>query len=176
MFAGGGRPPHPAHRGRAIGEVYRRRASQDRRRRPVRHLKAKSVKKIAFALDPEFAGPDFELQLPSSGAILGDYEPDRLKTCDDKKTGRLLRGSGCLGRIGRGRPPRPHSCRGTKLLPGTRQRARQPAAAFQNGCRRTEKMAADYGLVCEVLDQAAMEKLGMGALLGVSQEAPSLRR
>ncbi len=31
------------------------------------------------------------------------------------------------------------------------------------------KMAAEFGLECEVLDRAAMEKLGMGALLGVAQ-------
>ena len=30
-------------------------------------------------------------------------------------------------------------------------------------------MAAEYGLACEVLDRDAMEKLGMGALLGVAQ-------
>ncbi len=39
------------------------------------------------------------------------------------------------------------------------------------------KMAAEYGLECEVLDRDAMEKLGMGSLLGVaigSAEPPVL--
>ena len=38
-------------------------------------------------------------------------------------------------------------------------------------------MAAEYGLECEVLDREHMEKLGMGALLGVAQgsaEPPAL--
>ena len=30
------------------------------------------------------------------------------------------------------------------------------------------KMAAEFGLECEVLDRDAMEKLGMGSLLGVA--------
>src|SRR6185369_3622227 len=39
------------------------------------------------------------------------------------------------------------------------------------------KMAAEYQLACEVLEQAQMQELGMGALLGVSQgsaEPPAL--
>ena len=39
------------------------------------------------------------------------------------------------------------------------------------------KMAAEFGLDCEVLDRDAMEKLGMGSLLGVahgSAEPPAL--
>ena len=34
---------------------------------------------------------------------------------------------------------------------------------------QAEKMAAEYGLECEVLDEARMRQLGMGSLLGVAQ-------
>ncbi len=40
-----------------------------------------------------------------------------------------------------------------------------------------KKMAAEFGLECEVLDQDRMRQLGMGALLGVAQgsaEPPAL--
>src|ERR1035438_10348474 len=39
----------------------------------VRHLKAKSVKTIAIALDPDHAGADFATAA-AEGAILGDYD------------------------------------------------------------------------------------------------------
>src|SRR5450759_3565301 len=51
----------------------------------VRYLKAKSIKTVAIALDPEFSGGDFA-SAAIEGAILGDFEPDRYKTGDDKKS------------------------------------------------------------------------------------------
>src|ERR1035438_4273150 len=50
----------------------------------VRFLKAKSIKTVAFALDPEF-GDDGFVSAVIEGAILGDFDPDRYKTSDDKK-------------------------------------------------------------------------------------------
>src|SRR5665647_37881 len=51
----------------------------------VRYLKAKSIRTVAIALDPEFAGEVFA-SAAIEGAILGDFEPDRYKTGDDKKS------------------------------------------------------------------------------------------
>src|SRR5258708_4185846 len=51
----------------------------------VRYLKTKSIKNLAFALEPEFAGDDFASAVVE-GAILGDFEPDRYRTADDKKS------------------------------------------------------------------------------------------
>jgi leucyl aminopeptidase len=50
----------------------------------VRHLKSKSVKTIALALDPEHADGEYAAAAVE-GAILGEFEPDRYKTDDDKK-------------------------------------------------------------------------------------------
>ena len=50
----------------------------------VRYLKAKSVKRIALALDPGQTGAEY-VSAAIEGAILGNYEPDRYKTGDDKK-------------------------------------------------------------------------------------------
>ena len=51
----------------------------------VRHLKSKSVKRIALALESGHARPEFAAAAVE-GAILGDFEPDRYKTGDDKKS------------------------------------------------------------------------------------------
>ena len=50
----------------------------------VRYLNAKSVKRIALALDPGQSGAEY-VSAAFEGAILGDYEPDRYKTSNDKK-------------------------------------------------------------------------------------------
>src|ERR1035438_7761242 len=50
----------------------------------VRVLKAKSIKTVAFALDPEFGGDGF-VSAVIEGAILGDFEPDRYKTRSEER-------------------------------------------------------------------------------------------
>src|SRR3954454_6660975 len=51
----------------------------------LRYLKTKSIKNVALALEAEFAGDDFA-SAAIEGAILGDFEPDRYKKGDDKKS------------------------------------------------------------------------------------------
>src|ERR1017187_8555719 len=51
----------------------------------VRHLKSKSVKTIALALPPEHADGEYAAGAVE-GAFLGEFEPDRYKTDDDKKS------------------------------------------------------------------------------------------
>ncbi|MEI9976387.1 MAG: M17 family peptidase N-terminal domain-containing protein [Ignavibacteriota bacterium] len=51
----------------------------------VRHLKTKSIKKIAIVLDPSQADAA-NVAAAVEGAILGSFEPDRYKTDDDKKS------------------------------------------------------------------------------------------
>ena len=133
----------------------------------VRFLKAKSIKNVAFALDPEFGG-DCYASAVIEGAILGDFEPDRYKTSDDKKSidgFALAAGTpGLDTAVERGRIV-------GEAQNFTRDLVNQPAnrltpLAMADVAR---KMAAESGLECEVLDRDEMEKLGMGALLGVAQ-------
>ena len=142
----------------------------------VRHLKSKSVKKIAFALDAAFAGPEFAAAAVE-GAILGDYEPDRLKNGDDKKPpvesfAVAGKGAGLEEALRRGR-----------ILAESQNFARDLAnepANLLTPARMAEaarRMASEFGLESQVLERAEMEKLGMGALLGVAQgsaEPPAL--
>src|SRR5205807_1455602 len=51
----------------------------------VRLLKSKSVKNIAVSLEGPHATPEF-VSAAVEGALLGDFEPDRHKTGNDKKS------------------------------------------------------------------------------------------
>jgi leucyl aminopeptidase len=141
----------------------------------VRVLKPKSVKKIAFALDPEFAGSDYA-SAAVEGAILGDYEPDRLKTGNDKHPVESFTVVGTA-------PGLDDAARRGRTLAEAQNFARELANEPANlltplkMAEAAQKMASESGLQCEVLEQAALQKLGMGALLGVSQgsaEPPAL--
>jgi leucyl aminopeptidase len=141
----------------------------------VRFLKAKSVKKVAFVLDPEFAASDFA-SAAVEGALLGNFEPDRYKTGDDKKSLDTF--------VVAGDTPDLESAveRGRVLAEAqnfSRDLVNEPANLLTplGMADAARKMAAAQGLECEVLDREAMLKLGMGSLLGVaigSAEPPVL--
>ena len=141
----------------------------------VRFLKAKSVKKVALFLDSEFSGSDFA-SAAVEGALLGNFEPDRYKTGNDKKFLDTF--------IVAGDTPDLESAvaRGRILAEAqnfSRDLVNEPANLLTplGMAEAARKMAADFGLECEVLDRDAMQKLGMGSLLGVaigSAEPPVL--
>ncbi len=133
----------------------------------VRSLKCKALKRISLWIEqPEFA------QTAVEGAILGDFEPDQLKT-DPKKAEKRLESFTVCG------------ASGGSVLSSAAERGRIVGEA-QNFARelenepanhltplvlaeRAKTMAAEFGLDCEVMDEAQLRQLGMGALLGVSQ-------
>ncbi|MBZ5728393.1 MAG: leucyl aminopeptidase [Acidobacteriia bacterium] len=135
----------------------------------VRHLKSKSVKRIALALDADRATPEYACAAVE-GAILGDYEPDRYKTADDKKTVEAFAVAAAAGGQGLAEAV----TRGRILAEAqnfTRGLVNEPANRLTplNVAEAARQMASEYHLPCEVLDGAQMAALGMGALLGVSQ-------
>jgi leucyl aminopeptidase len=168
LLAGAGKPEKfdPAELRRVAGAA-------------VRHLKSKSVKQIALALDPEHAGGEYAAAAVE-GAILGEFEPDRSTTdAGDKKsveafavvaaggTGPALDEAVTRGRI---LAEAQNFTRGLVNEPANRLTPSKVAEAAQ-------EMASEYQLECEVLERRQMEKLGMGALLGVAQgsaEPPAL--
>jgi leucyl aminopeptidase len=144
----------------------------------VRHLMSKSVKTIALALDAEHADGEYAAAAVE-GAILGEFEPDRYKTDDNEKKSveafavvapggaAELDNAAARGRI---LAEAQNFTRGLVNEPANRLTPSKVAEAAQ-------KMASEYQLECEVLERAQMEKLGMGALLGVAQgsaEPPAL--
>jgi leucyl aminopeptidase len=142
----------------------------------VRFLQARSVKKIALALDADFSGPEFA-SAAMEGALLGEFDPDRYKTGDEKKSVDFFTlvvpaGAGVENAAERGRIL-------AEAQNFTRALVNEPANRLTPSkvAEAARETAAAYGLECEILDRARMEQLGMGALLGVAQgsaEPPAL--
>jgi leucyl aminopeptidase len=129
----------------------------------VRFLKPKGIKRIAIVLEGASAGPDFA-SAAVEGAILGDYEPDRYKGGEKKSLESVAVVGGDEAAVKRG----------TILAESqnfTRALANEPANLLTplKMADAARAMCAESGLECEVLERAEMEKLGMGALLGVAQ-------
>jgi leucyl aminopeptidase len=132
----------------------------------ARSLRAKGVRTLALYL--ENATPDLACAI-AEGAVLGEWESDKHKT-DPKKAEKKLESftliaEGSLSEaFERGRVI-------AEAQNVTRELVNEPAnllspAKLADAARET---AAKFGLGCEVLDQDAMAKLGMGCLLGVAQ-------
>ncbi len=134
----------------------------------ARFLKAKSIKNIAIALDAEHSLPDFAAAAVE-GVLLGNFDPDRYRTGDDKKSidSLLLAAAGGASldtAVERGRIL-------GEAQNFTRNLVNEPANRLtpMGIADAARKMAAEQGLECEVLDRERMAELGMGALLGVAQ-------
>jgi leucyl aminopeptidase len=137
----------------------------------VRFLKPKGIKRIAIALEGASTGPDFA-SAAVEGAILGDYEPDRYKSGEKKSLESVAVVGGDEAAVRRGR-----------ILAESQNFARTLANEPANlltplkMADAARALCSESGLECEVLERAEMEKLGMGALLGVAQgsaEPPAL--
>ncbi|HTS61340.1 MAG TPA: leucyl aminopeptidase [Candidatus Acidoferrales bacterium] len=133
----------------------------------VRHLKSKGVKRATLAAGAAYEGAEFTAAAVE-GAILADFEPDRYKTGDDKKNldSFAVAGSapGMAEAAGRG-------CVLAEAQNYARSLVNEPANRLSPSgmAAASKQMAAEAALECEVLDQAAMQALGMGSLLGVAQ-------
>jgi leucyl aminopeptidase len=132
----------------------------------LRMLKSKGARSIVFAPDEPFRSNDFAAAAVE-GALLGNFEPNTYKT-DPKKDEKQVDWFAVLGgtqsAIDRGRilGESQNFCRSLAEEPGN----------LMTPTRLSEKareMAAEQGLDCEILDEARMRELGMGALLGVAQ-------
>ncbi len=135
----------------------------------VRFLKGKSLKRIAWALEPPCDSADYA-SAAVEGAILGNYEPDRYQTANHKKPVEALAvtssggGPGLEEAVARGR-----------ILAESQNLARELANEPANKltplkiAETARNLADEFSLGCEVLEQQQMQSLGMGALLGVAQ-------
>ncbi len=137
----------------------------------VRFLKPKGIKRVAIALEGPATDADFAAAAVE-GAILGDYEPDRHKSGEKKALDSVTIVGAQESAAQRG-----------EILAGAQNFARalanEPANLLtpMKMADAARAMCAEAGLSCEVLEREAMEKLGMGALLGVaigSAEPPAL--
>src|SRR6202451_1391801 len=163
VLAGGGKRDtlNPSELRKLIGAV-------------VRSPKSKGLHTITLALDEEFRSDDYT-PAAVEGAVLADLENDRYKT-DPKKAEKHVDAFAVLGgsqaAVERGRIL-------AEAQNFSRDIANEPANVLTPTvlADHAKKMAAEFGLECEILDQDRMRQLGMGALLGVAQgsaEPPAL--
>jgi len=140
----------------------------------IRKLKGKGVRSVALALVGKTTG-DLFAAAGVEGALLGDFEPDQLKT--DAEKGKksievLTVTGGSEAAVERGRILG-ESQNFTRAIVNEPPNVLTPLAL----AARAQEMAKETGLECEVLDRDRMKQLGMGALLGVAQgsaEPPAL--
>ncbi|HKE27358.1 MAG TPA: leucyl aminopeptidase [Bryobacteraceae bacterium] len=143
----------------------------------VRFLNGKSIKSAALALDGAAANSDFTMAAVE-GAILGDFEPDRYKTGNDKKSMERF-----LVAAPEGSASLDTAAECGKILAEsqnfTRDMVNEPANRMTptKMAEAARQMSAETGLECEVLDRDRMAELKMFSLLGVAQgsaEPPAL--
>lgn len=136
----------------------------------VRSMRGKGVKSIALSLDEKYATPELAAAA-AEGALLANWEPDRYKSDPKKDEKRVDSFTVIAGKaaalsdaLDRGRVVAEGQNFARDLInePGNKL---TPAVLS----KQARAMAAAQGLAYDVLDRDAMEKLGMGALLGVAQ-------
>jgi leucyl aminopeptidase len=137
----------------------------------VRALKCKGVRALALALE----GTDMASNVTAAveGAVLGAWEADKYKS--DPKAKEKQVDSFTIA-VPRGNvSDLNEALRRGEIIAGsqnlTRDLVNEPANKLTPAAlaEAAKQMATEVGLACEVLDQNAMAKLGMGALLGVAQ-------
>jgi len=142
----------------------------------VRHLKGRKLKSATLVLDAGYSTPE-HVNAAVEGAILGNFEPDALKT--EKAT---LFESFTVNVTG-DNPGLDTALAQARIVAEAQNFTREVAGEPPNQltptamAARARKMAGEVGLDCEVLDQDRMKQLGMGSLLAVAQgsaEPPAL--
>ena len=145
----------------------------------VRVLKSRAARRVVFSLEAALQQPE-SASAVVQGAILGHFEPDRLKTDLEKESQRIEWFS--LSAPGAG-PAIAAAYERGRVLAECQNYARDLANEPGNLltplalAEKARVMAAEFGLECEILDQDRMRQIGMGALLGVAQgsaEPPAL--
>ncbi|MFZ1145918.1 MAG: leucyl aminopeptidase [Bryobacteraceae bacterium] len=135
----------------------------------VRFLKEKNVQSAAVLLEGNRTGAEYA-SAAVEGAILGDFEPNRHKTGSDKKTLESFAvvcpggAAGLDAAVARGQVL-------AESQNFTRALANEPANLLTplKMAAAARQMSQEQGLECEVLERGDLERLGMGALLGVAQ-------
>jgi leucyl aminopeptidase len=135
----------------------------------VRTLKGKGVRSLVLLANPA----DEQVTAIVEGAVLGAWEADKYKS-DPKKQDKQIDSftvavpGGDAGALGKALTVGQIIAESQNL---TRDLVNEPANKLSPGAlaEAAKQMAAEFSLECEVLDQDALGKLGMGALLGVAQ-------
>src|SRR5438128_7215123 len=145
----------------------------------ARFLRSKNVKTIAVVPRAD-ADAERLAQMVVVGTIMGIFEPDKYRTKEKEK--RELKSVIVVIEGADKRAAQRGAERGRIIgesINFTRDLANEPGAYMTPTIMadRAKRVAKEFGLSFDVLDQKQMEKLGMGSLLGVSRgsdEPPKL--
>lgn len=138
----------------------------------VRHLRARGVHNLAWVLAPKYRGPEL-VQAIVEGAIAAEYDSDRYRT---ERNGEKRIDEFWLVTAGEAATDdeRAAAARGQIIAEAqnfTRDLVNEPCNNLPPAilAERAQKMAAEYGLDCQVLDEHEIQRLKMGALWAVGQ-------
>ncbi|HUR99409.1 MAG TPA: leucyl aminopeptidase [Pyrinomonadaceae bacterium] len=136
----------------------------------TRALRKSNAKSLAFSVRSESNAAE-AAQQAAQGAVCSQFELDKYKTKDknDKAVDRFVlhiegaKGAELKAGLARGQAI-------GESMNFTRDLANEPPNILTptEMANRAQKMAREVGLKCEILDEAKMQKLGMGSLLSVS--------
>jgi leucyl aminopeptidase len=136
----------------------------------TRFLRKRNVK--SFALLPRSDGADREVaQNAAQGFVTSQFELDKYRTKD--KNGKTVDSLVLCVEGGSATELKDGLSRGQIIgdsMNFTRDLANEPPNVLHptEFARRAQAMAKETGLKCDILDEAKMEKLGMGSLMSVS--------
>lgn len=137
----------------------------------VRTLKPKGVSDLAFRIEGELAS-EAMVEAVAEGAILGDFETNKHQT-DPKKHEKQI--ANLRVSVPEESIPLVEALRRGRTVGEaqnyTRTLANEPSNLMtpRRLAEEARTLAAEFGLECDILDEARMRQLGMGALLGVAQ-------
>jgi len=137
----------------------------------IRTLKPLKCRSVAVVLADELAAPEM-VEAVAEGALLADFETDRLKTDDKLREKHIDTVSVSVPKITRDLEAA--FSKGQIVAEAqnfTRTLVNEPSNLMTppSMAEHARKMAGEHGLRIDVLDQARLKQLGCGALLGVAQ-------
>src|SRR5712692_2220582 len=138
----------------------------------LRHLKAKSVKQIAFLVRENDANEE-SAQVVAEGILAANFESDKYKT--DKKNDKSVDGVALVGYSDAERAAGEKGLtRGRVIAEAqnfTRDLVNEPSNKLTPKilAEKAEAMAREAGLAVDILDEKKIAELKMGALLSVAQ-------
>jgi len=136
----------------------------------TRYLRKCNAKRIAFM--PRFEGSASDIaQTAAQGAVTSQFELDKYKTKD--KNAKAVTRFAVFVEGAKSADLKEGLARGNAIgesMNFTRDLANEPPNILTptEMANRAMQMAKEFGLKCEILDEAKMQKLGMGSLLSVS--------
>ena len=143
----------------------------------VRYLRARGVHEVAWLVGPKTSDAE-SVQALTEGAVLADYDADTYRSERNSKKRidnlRFATGGETVSDSARAAAERGRVIAEAQNF--TRELVNEPSNRMtpEMLAERARKMAAEFGLACEVLDENEIQALKMGALWGVGQgsEAP----